>query len=128
MRSSRLVLALVAATTIGAGLFTYQQNVVASAATVTVSGTLYIIQGDPKPGSSQPARTRYSLAGESGEWNLKSAMPSLPRRAARERSIASAWTSPPCTMRRTTGPRCAICWASRCSCTNGFPGIPAPDL
>ena len=71
MRSSRLVLALVAATTIGVGLFTYQQNVVASAATVTVSGTLHIIQGDPKPGSSQPARTRYSLAGESGEWNLE---------------------------------------------------------
>src|SRR5688572_7238942 len=71
MRSSRLVLALVAATTIGVGLFAYQQNVVASAATVTVSGTLHIVHGDPKPGSNQPVRKRYSLAGESGEWNLE---------------------------------------------------------
>src|SRR5687768_1556301 len=71
MRSSRLVLALVAATTIGVGLFAYQQNVVASAAAVTVSGTLHIMHGDPKPGSNQPVRKRYSLAGESGDWNLE---------------------------------------------------------
>ena len=71
MRSSRLVLAVLTAATIGVGQFTYQQNVIASAATVTVSGTLHIIHGDPKPGSNQPVRTRYSLAGDSGDWQLE---------------------------------------------------------
>ena len=61
---------LLAAVACGVGLLSYQQNIAASTVSITVSGTLHIIHGDPKPGSNQAVRTRYSLSGASGDWSL----------------------------------------------------------